>query len=430
MRYTPINKGLFVKTRAKLLKKVKPDSLVIIHSNDEVYRNGNQCYPFRQNSDLFYLSGFEQSKTILCFYKSNTEENHREIAFINKSNEHNEIWHGHKYNSEEAEKISGIKEIKWLDEFDTVFKDISGKAENLYFNTNENLKSAIYDSTVDGAFFRKVKEEYPDKKTEDIIPVLTELRLTKEPEEIELIKKGCDITDKAFRRVLKFVKPELMEYEIEAEITHEFISNGANGHAYPPIIASGKNACVLHYENNDCRCKSGDLLLMDFGAEYANYTSDLSRTVPVNGRFTKRQRECYEAVLRVFKHARSMMLPGKTIDDINKKVYKLIEAEMITLGLFTAEDVKNQQAEKPMYFRYFMHGTSHFIGLDVHDVGTKQHVLQEGMILSCEPGLYIKEENIGIRIENDILVTSKGHVDLMENIPVEADEIEKLMSDR
>jgi Xaa-Pro aminopeptidase len=272
-----------------------------------------------------------------------------------------------------------------------------------------------------------MKNEYPTHKFERLNPMITEFRMCKEPEEIKMMQQACDITEKAFRRLLKSTRPGMMEYEVEAEITHEFISNGAGGHAYYPIVASGVNACVLHYVKNDQRLKNGDLILLDFGAEYGNYAADLTRTIPINGKFNKRQKDCYNAVLRVMKKATQLIVPGATIEKINKDVTKLMEAEMIGLGLFTAKDVKNQNADSPMYFKYYMHGNSHFLGLDVHDVGTRQMVLKPGMVLTCEPGLYIKEEEIGIRIENDILVNEKGPIDLMKNIPREVEEIEALM---
>jgi Xaa-Pro aminopeptidase len=302
-------------------------------------------------------------------------------------------------------------------------------SENVYLSTNENLKFNPLPSR-DFRFINDIKSRFPLHNYKRLGKIISELRCRKEPEEIELMKKACALTNKAFHRVLKFVKPGVNEYEIEAEIIHEFLRNGANGHAYPPIVASGKNACILHYPDNDKKCKDGDLVLMDFGADYANYSADTTRTIPVNGKFSPRQREIYEAVLRVLRKAISLMIAGKTINSFNKEVNKIMENELIGLSLFTKEDVEKQDADNPMYFKYFMHGTSHFIGLDVHDTGTKDTVFEPGMVLSCEPGIYIEEENIGIRLENDILITEGKPVDLLKDEPLEPDEIEQLMAER
>ena len=426
MRYNQIDSKLFIKNRDKLNKLLKLNSLTIINSNDEMPRNGDQLFKFRQNSDLFYLTGLEQEKCILCLCPNQPNEELREIVFIIKANEELETWHGHKYTKEEASKISAIKNVKCLDEFNDVLKELISFSQNIYLNKNEYPKFSTDVPYRDIRFASKLKEQFPDKNYKQLAPLLTKLRLLKEDVEIELMQKACDITKKAFHRVLKFVEAGKMEYEIEAEITHEYITNKANGHAYAPIVASGINACTLHYVDNDNKCKDGDLLLMDFGAEYANYAADCSRTIPVNGKFSDRQKECYNAVLRIFKKAKKLFIPGNTIDNINKEVNQLIEKEMIYLGLFTEDDVKNQDTENPLYFKYLMHGISHFIGLDVHDVGAKSIALEKGMVLTCEPGLYIKEEGIGIRLENDILVDDKP-IDLMKNIPIEIEEIEELM---
>ncbi|MCF8296492.1 MAG: aminopeptidase P N-terminal domain-containing protein [Saprospiraceae bacterium] len=426
MRYKQINSNFFIKNREKLTKKLKDNSLAILNANDEMPRNGDQFFKFRQNSDLFYLTGLEQEKCILCICPNHPNESYREILFSLKPNEELEIWYGHKYTKEEITEISGIKTVMWLDEFDEIFEELITFSSNIYLNKIEYPKFSTDVPYRDIRFAKDIRAKYRYKKFKALAPLLTELRLIKEAEEIELMQNACDITEKAFRRTLNFVKPGKMEYQVEAEITHEFISNAANAHAYAPIIASGINACTLHYIENDKECKDGDLLLMDFGAEYANYAADCSRTIPVNGKFSERQKDCYNAVLRVFNKAKTLFVPGNTIDNINNEVNQLIEKEMIALGLFNEEDVKNQDEEKPMYFKYLMHGISHFIGLDVHDVGAKSTELQKGMILTCEPGLYIKEEGIGIRIENDILVDDVP-VDLMKNIPVEVEEIEELM---
>ena len=427
MRYTKISSELFVRNRKKLVKKLKPNSVAIILSNDEYQRNGDQFHPYRQNSDMFYLTGLDQEKCILCLCPDHPTESLREIVFTIQTNDSMVTWYGHKYDLKQASEVSGVKTVKWLDGFEDTLKDLILRSENIYLNTYENARFSTDVVSNELRFAKKMRKEYPAHNYERINPLLTEFRLCKEAEEIEMIQKACDITEKAFRRVLKSIRPGMMEYEVEAEITHEFIRNGAGAHAYYPIVASGVNACVLHYIKNDQRIKNGDLILLDFGAEYGNYAADLTRTIPINGKFNKRQKACYNAVLRVMKQATQLIIPGATIEQINKDVTKLMEKEMIGLGLFTEKDVKNQNPDSPMYFKYYMHGNSHFIGLDVHDVGTRQVILKPGMVLSCEPGLYIKEEKIGIRIENDILVSKKGPVDLMKNIPREVEEIEALM---
>lgn len=426
MRYNPIDAGLFIKNRRKLEKALKPNALAVFHSNDEMPRNGDQCFPFRQNSDMFYLTGLDQEKCILTLFPNHPVEAMREVVFTVKTSDQMVTWYGHKYTLEEASKISGIKTIKWLDEFDSVLREMMSKAGIVYLNQNENPRFTTEVPSRDLRFMQQLRNDYPLHNFERLSSLMTDLRMVKEDDEIELIGKACEITGKAFDRVLSFVRPGVMEYEVEAEIVHEFLRNGANGHAYPPIVASGADTCILHYNNNDKKCQDGDLLLLDFGAEYANYAGDCSRTIPVNGKFTPRQRQVYDAVLRVLRKASRMLVPGTTIEKYHSEVCKIVEKELIGLGLFTREDVDNQNPDSPLFFKYYMHGTSHFMGLDVHDVGTKQQPLVKGMVLSCEPAIYIPEEGIGIRLENDILVDEEP-VDLMAFIPVEADEIEALM---
>lgn len=428
MRYQPINPQLFSKHRERLEKKLKPNALAVIHSNDEMPRNGDQCFPFRQHSDMFYLTGLDQEKCILTLFPNHPVEAMREIVFTVKTNDHMVTWYGHKYTLEQVTEISGVKTVKWLDDFENVFRDLMARAEHVYLNLNENPRFTTDVPSRDLRFSQKLRSEYPLHNFERVAPLLTDLRLIKDAEEIRQIRKACDITKTAFDRVLHFVKPGVMEYEVEAEITHEYIRNGASGHAYPPIIASGENNCILHYNQNDQACADGDLLLLDFGAEYANYAADCSRTIPVNGKFSPRQRQVYEAVLRVLRKASRMLVPGTTIEKYHNEVCKIVEKELIGLGLFTAEDVRNQDPENPLFFKYYMHGTSHFLGLDVHDVGSKQHPLRKGMVLTCEPAIYIPEEGFGIRLENDILVDEEP-VDLMAHIPIEPDEIEALMAE-
>lgn len=429
MRYQRIDSKLFIENRKKLIQKLKPNSIAIVNSNDEFPRNGDQSFPFRQNSGLFYISGLDQKKTIVVLYPDCPVSDWKEIVFTIEIDEKMAIWEGSKYSKKEATEVSGIKTVLWLEEFERVLHELMVNADNVYLNANENPKFITEVPYRDIRFTKWIKGKYSNHTYNRLAPLLTELRLKKHPIEIELINKACSITEKAFRRVLKFVRPGIMEYEIQAEIEHEFTNNGANGSAYYPIVASGKNALCLHYCENNSECKDGDLILFDFGAEYANYASDLSRTIPVNGRYNKRQKECYNAVLRVMKQSKTMLVPGTTLDDYNKEVNKIMESEMIGLGLFTKNDMKKQDPDKPLFFKYYMHGTSHFMGLDVHDVGTKQTKFEPGMVFSCEPGIYIPEENLGVRIENDILITENGQVDLMENIPIEIEEIEALMAD-
>jgi Xaa-Pro aminopeptidase len=427
MRYNPIDPGFFTTNRKKYISKLEGKSLAIFHSNDEFPRNGDQNFPFRQQSDLFYLSGIDQEETILLLAPGHPNMDFREILFVKETSEQIAIWEGQKLTKEKAAKASGIKTVHWTKDFSLFLKDLMTWSTKVYLNSNEYPK---YNNPVpykDLRFANELKEQYPTHDFQRSAPLMMELRKIKSDVEIDLIKMAGEITAKAFERVLKTLKPGMPEYHVQAEIEYAFAINGATGHAYRPIIASGANTCVLHYVDNDKICNDGDLLLMDFGAEYANYAADITRTIPVNGKFTKRQKECYESVLRVHDKAIQLLVPGTTIDAFNKEVNKMMEEEMIGLGLFSKKDVEKQDPQKPLYMKYFMHGTSHPIGLDVHDVGSKYEPLQAGMILTCEPGLYIREENIGIRIENNILVTKDRPVNLTEQIPVRVKEIERMM---
>ncbi|HEY8402812.1 MAG TPA: aminopeptidase P N-terminal domain-containing protein [Cytophagaceae bacterium] len=429
MRYSPIDNKLFIKNRENFQAKLKPNSIAIFQSNDVLPTNADGTMPFRQNNDLFYLSGIDQEETILILYPDAKQESHKEILFLRETNEHIATWEGEKLTKDQARELSGIKNIYWNNEFESVLNTLISDAEYIYLNSNEHSRAEKTIDTKEDRFNKWCMERYPLHKYERAAPILHQLRSIKSDIEIELIKEACKITEKAFRRILKFVKPGVMEYEIEAEITHEFIKNRSRGHAYMPIIASGKDSCVLHYITNNKQCKDGDLLLLDFGAEYANYASDLTRTIPVNGKFSKRQKEVYLAVLKVMKFATSRLVVGNNLTDYNKEVGEVMQEELIRLGLLKAEDVKNQDSNAPLYKKYFMHGTSHFLGLDVHDVGSRYMPFQEGMVFTCEPGIYIRDEKIGIRLENDILITKNGPVDLMKNIPLELEEIESLMND-
>jgi len=426
MRYETIANSLFIKNREKLLTKIKPNSIAIVLSNDEMPRSGDSLFPYRQNADLFYLCGINQEDTVLMLCPDFPDESLREVLFITRSNQLLETWVGHKLTKEEATKISGINKVFFIDEMENVMRDLFLHSENIYLPTNEYLKFKTPVITRDLRFIAEMKQKYPLHNYFRLTPLVTDLRIIKEAEETEMIKKAINITNSAFRRVLKFVKPNVAEYEVEAEIMHEFLKNRATGHAFMPIIASGKDACTLHYITNEKNCISGDLLLIDFGADFANYAADITRTIPVSGKFTERQRQVYQAVLNVQKEATQLLVPGNTIFEYNKAVLEIMDKQLVDLGLYTAQEAANQSAEKPLVKKYMPHNISHHLGIDVHDVGSRFLKLQKNMIFTCEPGIYIKEEGIGIRLENDILVEDKP-INLSQNIPIEIEEIEELM---
>ncbi|MBN2237028.1 MAG: aminopeptidase P family protein [Bacteroidales bacterium] len=406
---------------------MKEKSVAVFVSNDEHPRNGDQFFPYRQSSDFFYLTGIDQEKSLLLLAPDCPNPKLREVLFVFKTNEIIAIWNGHKYTKEEASELSGIERVEWLDSFEMILNEATSFAENIYLNTYEYPKYSTEVISRENRFTSQIKQQFPLHVLERSAPILYAMRMIKKPTEIELLKEACEITNKAFRRTLTFVKPGVMEFEVQAEIEHEFTINRANGHGYYPIIASGKNACVLHYIENDKECKNGDFLLFDFGAEYANYSADMSRSIPVNGKFTERQKAVYQAVLRTLNKLTEAMVVGVSLDDLDKLSKKLSEKELIDLGLLDAEEVKNQDPKNPLFMKYFMHGVNHHLGLDVHDVGNRHTPLTAGMVLTCEPGIYIQEENLGIRLENDILITENGPVNLMTNIPIEIEEIERLM---
>lgn len=427
MKYLPISKDLFIENRKRFASYLKPGSVAFFNSNDEMPRNGDGNFPFRQHSDLFYLSGIDQEQSILAICPDCPLPQYREVLFMRRTNEVIAVWEGHKYTKEEACETSGIKTVIWLDDMDAIFTILMNHSQNVYLNLNENDRFSSVVPYRELRFANDLKSRFPAHAYERSAPIMRELRAVKSKEELRLLQTAIDITESAFRRVLTFTKPGVTEYEIEAEIIHEFIRNRATGHAYSPIIASGKNACVLHYNDNNRECLNGDVILMDFGAEYANYAADLTRCIPVNGKFTPRQKDVYNAVLRVMKASIKMLVPGNTIERYHVEVGKVMEEELIGLGLINKSEVAQQDPAFPLYKKYFMHGTSHFLGLDVHDIGNKYAPMQAGMVFTCEPGIYIPDENLGIRIENDILITEKGQIDLMANIPIEANDIEDLM---
>lgn len=428
MRYIPIVQELYITNRKNFANKLLPNSLAIINSNDIMPTNADGTMGFRQNSDLMYLSGIDQEESVLVIYPDAKDGKHKEILFLKETSELIAIWEGAKFSKKEATELSGVKTVYWLQDFQTILKGLMAEAENVYLGTNEHTRNTNEVETRDARFIKWCKEHYPLHQYHRTAPIVNRLRSVKHPLEVAQMQKACDITEKGFRRLLKFVKPGVKENEIEAELIHEFIMNGSNGFAYGPIIASGINSCTLHYIENKEVCKDGDIILLDVAAEYGNYASDLTRVLPVNGKFNKRQKDVYNAVLRVQKQAIQMLKPGNVLKDINENVGSLIEKELVDLGLLTNDDIKKQDPNWPAYKKYFMHGTSHFLGLDVHDVGYFNEPIQAGMVFTSEPGIYIREEAIGVRIENNILVTDKGPVDLMKNIPIEVEEIEELMN--
>lgn len=427
MKYKAINAKLFTDNRKRLQAMMKPGSMAVFNSNDIMPTNADGTMKFRQNNDLFYLSGIDQEESILLLFPHAHDPAHREVLFLRETNDEIAIWEGAKHTKKSAYEASGIKTVYWLQSFDKVFRQLVCEAESVYLNTNEHLRAVIEVETRDARFIRWFKDHYPLHPLDRIAPLMHQLRSVKSGLEVELLQEAIDITEKGFRRVLNFVKPGVMEYEIEAEFIHEFTRNRSQGFGYTPIIASGFNACVLHYIDNNQECKEGDVILLDVGAEYANYNADMTRCIPVSGKFTKRQKEVYNAVLHVMREATNLLRPGTMLADYHKEVGKLMETELLKLNLLSKSDIENQHPEWPAYKKYFMHGTSHFLGLDVHDVGLWHKPIQPGMIFTCEPGIYIREENLGIRLENNILVTDSNPKNLMENIPVEADEIESLM---
>ena len=428
MRYEKLSSTLFIKNRAKLIELLPPKSMVIISSNDIMPTNADGTMGFKQNSDLYYLSGLDQEETLLILYPDAPENQYKEIAFVKETSELIEIWEGHKFTKQEAIEISGIKNIQWTSNFEQVLKTIIYSAEQIYLIDNEHIRNSSLVETQNDRLNLEIKEKYPLHKIERLAPLLNVIRMQKETIEIEALQKAIGITEKAFRRILKFTKPGVFEYEVEAEFIHEFIKNRSNGFAYTPIIASGSNACVLHYIENTLACKDGHMLLLDVGACYANYNADMTRTIPVNGRFTKRQKQVYEAVHDVLNFATQIMTSGTYWVDYQKEVEKYMESKLIDLGLFTRNDVEKQDKHQPLFKKYFMHGVAHHLGIDVHDVWDKYKPFASGMVLTCEPGIYIREEGLGIRLENNLLITDKGAVNLMNNIPIHWEEIETLMN--
>ncbi|MFK7899826.1 MAG: aminopeptidase P N-terminal domain-containing protein [Cyclobacteriaceae bacterium] len=430
MKYSPIDPSLFQLNRERFTALTPKNSISIFNSNDILPTNADGVLPFRQNNDLFYLSGIDQEETILLLYPDATKVADKAILFIKETSELIAIWEGHKLTKEGAKNVSGIQSVYWLTEFESILDRLITSTDQVLLNANEHKRASKKVETRDDRFRKWIQAAYPLHQYSRLAPIMHELRVVKSKGEIDLMKHACSITEKAFKKVLQTTTSNSYEYEIQATIQYEFLKNRANGPAYQSIVASGKDACVLHYIENSKQCKDGDLILMDFGAEYANYASDMTRTIPANGKFTKRQKQVYNEVLFVMKYATTLLVVGNTFEKYNKEVNQVMEEALIRLGLITQEEIDAQNANIPVRRKYFMHGISHFIGLDTHDVGDYSIPFKEGMVLTCEPGIYIQEENIGIRLENNILITKDGPVDLMKSIPLEIDEIEKWMRDK
>lgn len=415
MRYQALNSDFYIRNRKNVVAEIEQNSVVILTSHDEYPRCGDTTLPFRQNSDLLYLCGIDQEETCLALAPWHPNKDYREVLFIKNPSPEMITWFGHRLSKEQARKISGIQTVVFVEEMDSVLNNMIFYAEHIYLHIPESSRSKNSFATREIRLAEQLKRDYPLHDFRRLAPILYPLRAIKQPEELQALKKACDITAAAFRRAKAAVKPGMYEYEVEAELIYEMIRNGASGHSFAPICASGADTCILHYIKNDKKMQDGDLLLMDFGAEYANYAGDCSRTIPVNGKFTPRQKAVYDAVLSIYKDTIPKFKPGMTIHKINDFVFKRMDEELIKLGLYTEEDVKNQDPNKPLFKKYYMHNTSHFIGLDVHDVGERDWVFQPGMVLSCEPGIYIAEEGIGVRIETDVVVADNP-IDLFEGL--------------
>jgi Xaa-Pro aminopeptidase len=428
MRYSKLPSDLYVRNRKAFMSAMKPGGLALFYSNDVYPTSADGTLPFKQATDIFWLTGVDQEETIMLLFPGASNPADREILFVRETNEEIAIWEGAKLTKDQATEETGIGQIQWTSAFDRTLHRLMAEAQALYLNDNQHARASVVVETRTARENAALRAKYPNYEVERSAPILFSLRALKSPEEVDQMQRACDITRAGFERVLKAVKPGMMEFEIEAEFQHEFLRRGSRGFAYTPIIGSGFNACVLHYIENSSECKAGEVILMDVGAEYGNYASDMTRCVPVSGTFTDRQRAVYNAVLRVMRGAMELLRPGVMLADYHVQVGELMTKELLDLGLITAEDVANENPSWPAYKKYFMHGTSHFIGLDVHDVGNWHEPIQAGHVFTVEPGIYIREENLGIRLENDILITEDGFIDLMAHIPVEAADIEAMMN--
>ena len=429
MKYDRIDKALYMANRQKFTAQMAAGSLAIFNSNDIYPVSADSTLPFAQHRDILYLSGVDQEESILVLFPNASNPAHREVLFLKETSELIAIWEGEKLTKQTAFETSGVQTVYWLQQFPTIFKQMMAEASGIYLNTNEHLRANTEVETREDRFIKQVKQDYPAHQVYKSAPILHKIRSVKEATELDLLQMACNITEAGVRRLLGFIKPGVWEYEIEAELAHEFLRKRSKGFAYTPIIASGKNACVLHYIENNQQCLDGDVILLDVGAEYANYSSDLTRCIPVNGRFTARQRAVYNAVLHVKNEATKLLVPGTIMAEYHKQVGALMEEQLVNLGLISMEDIKKQDPAWPAYKKYFMHGTSHFLGLDTHDVGLWHEPIVANMVFTVEPGIYIPEEGLGIRLEDDVVVQASGApFNLMGNIPIEADEIEALMN--
>ncbi len=427
MRYRKIDPSLFVKNRANLAQYLQPNSLVVLHSNDILPTNGDEVMPFHQNSNLFYLSGIDQAETLLLLYPDAPQASWKELLFVQATDEQSQIWEGERHTLETARDISGIAQVHWMHDFYRLFHTLMGLVVYVYLDIDEHPRAIPKVPTCSRRFARWCKEQYPLHRYERLAPIMNYLRATKSDPEIDLIREACKITAQGFRKILPLVKPGIMEYELEAALIGEFVRNGSRGFSYAPIVASGANACILHYKANDQSCQAGETILLDVGAEYAHYQSDCTRVVPVGGQLTPRQRAVYEAVLRIMRQAQTLLVPGNSPPIYHQQVGEIVTQELVELGLLDRTDLKNQSLENPAYKKYFMHGIGHHIGLDTHDVGNLGGEFSSGMVLTIEPGIYIREESLGIRLENVFVVREDGPENLMPNIPIEIEEIEELM---
>ena len=429
MKYDPIDRNLFIQNRKNFMAKMNPSSLAVFNSNDIYPIGADSTMPFQQSRDLFYLSGVDQEESVLVLFPDCPKEKHREILFLKETNAHIAVWEGEKLTKDKAFEVSGIKTVYWLKDLQKILFELMTQCDTVYLNTNEHYRANIETETREMRFNKQLKKEFPAHQVAKSNPILQRLRSVKNPIEIELMQKACNITEKGFKRLLKFVKPGVWEYEIEAEFMHEALRNRSRGFAYTPIVASGNNANVLHYVVNNSQCSAGDLILLDIGAEYANYSSDMTRTIPASGKFSDRQKDVYNAVLRVKKEATKMLVPGEFWESYHKEVGKLMTSELLGLGLLDKADVKNEDPDWPAYKKYFMHGTSHHIGLDTHDYGLLHEPMQSNNVFTVEPGIYLPDEGFGIRLEDDMVIQENGEpFNLMGNIPLEVEEIEEWMN--
>jgi Xaa-Pro aminopeptidase len=427
MKHLPLNPKIFIENRKRFIKEMKPNSIAIFNSNDEVPSNGDALYRFQQNSDLYWLCGIEQEDTMVVLFPDNPDPKYREVLVLVRPNEMKEKWDGKRLRAKEASELTGIETIVWLDSLDALLQPWIHLADNIYLNTNENDRKGNPLETRDYRYAKEVMQKYPLHKYERSAKIMRNLRAIKSALEVEVLQTAIDITEKTFRRLLQFIRPGVFEHEIEAEIVHEFLRNRARGEAYGSIIASGDRARTLHYISNNSECKDGELILMDFGANYGGYAADLTRTVPVNGKFTARQKKIYNACLHLHNYAKSLLKPGVTILDYHDKVGEEATQLFLRIGLLKKTEIKNEDKNNRAYRKYLYHGISHHLGIDVHDLGTKTEPLKQGMLLTVEPGIYIEEEKMGVRIENNVWITKNGNQDLMKNIPTAAEEIEALM---